>query len=203
MPRPPRVFPPETALHIINRGNDRRALFSGDGEYAKFLVLIRRAARHHPVRILAYVLMPNHWHLVVVPGQTEHVSRFLQRLTGAHAARLRRATRTVGEGHVYQGRYHALVLESALRLLRTMRYVEANPVRAGLVERARGLALVEPLRAPGHATPHLPDASGASPAVRLGAYGQYAFTQDVAVTGRHAAQEMCQRGQTPPALCVI
>lgn len=136
MPRPARVFPPQTALHIVNRGNDRRALFGSDGEYARFLVLIRRAAQDYPIQILAYVLMPNHWHLVVWPEEPQHVSRFLQRFTGAHATRLRRATRTVGEGHVYQGRYHAFVLESALRLLRTMRYVEANPVRAGLVERA-------------------------------------------------------------------
>lgn len=151
MPRPPRMFPPETALHIINRGNDRRALFSSDGEYAKFLVLIRRAARHHPVRILAYVLMPNHWHLVVLPVECEHVSRFLQRFTGAHATRLRRVTRTVGEGHVYQGRYHAVALESRIRLLRTIRYVEANPVRAGLVERAedwRWSSLAERLGTP-------------------------------------------------------
>ncbi|MEP7117462.1 MAG: transposase, partial [Acidobacteriota bacterium] len=124
------------AIHVINRGNDRRQLFASDGQYARFLVLIRRAARHHPVDLLAYVLMPNHWHLVMCPAQPEDVSRFLQRLTGAHASRLRRATNTVGEGHVYQDRYRAFLLESEVRLLRTIRYVEANPVRAALVDRA-------------------------------------------------------------------
>ncbi len=136
MPRPPRQFPPDLALHIINRGNDRRRLFTRAGDYARFLVLIRRAARRYPVDLLAYVLMPNHWHLVMWPAQAEDISRFLQWLTGTHASRLRRLSNTVGEGHVYQGRYHAFPIESAEHLLRTMRYVEANPLRAALVDRA-------------------------------------------------------------------
>lgn len=151
MPRAPRAFPAETALHIVNRGNDRRRLFATDREYARFLVLIRRAARDCPLRLLAYVLMPNHWHLVVWPEAPHCVPRFLQRLTGAHAAGLRRATRTVGEGHVYQGRYFAVQLESEIRLRRTLRYVEANPVRARIVERAeqwRWSSLAERLRSP-------------------------------------------------------
>lgn len=151
MPRAPRAFPAETALHIVNRGNDRRRLFATDREYATFLVLIRRAARDYPLRLLAYVLMPNHWHLVVWPEEPQRVPRFLQRLTGAHAAGFRRATRTVGEGHVYQGRYHAVQLDSEIRLLRTLRYVEANPVRARIVERAeewRWSSLTERLRSP-------------------------------------------------------
>jgi putative transposase len=134
MPRAPRAFSPETALHVVNRGNDRRRLFTTDCEYAAFLVLIRRVARDYPLHLLAYVLMPNHWHLVVWPEEPQGVPRFLQRLTGAHAARLRRESRTVGEGHVYQGRYFAVQLESEIQLLRTLRYVEANPVRARLVE---------------------------------------------------------------------
>ena len=64
------------------------------------------------------------------------LSRFLQRLTGVHAARLRRTSGTIGEGHVYQGRYHAFPLDTDTRLMRAMRYVEANPLRAALVERA-------------------------------------------------------------------
>lgn len=136
MPRTPRDFHPGIALHVINRGNDRRRLFASDGEYARFLVLLRRSARSYPVDLLAYVLMPNHWHLVMCPALPGDVSRFLQHLTAAHASRLRRTSKTVGEGHVYQGRYRAFPLESETRLLRTIRYVEANPLRADLVQRA-------------------------------------------------------------------
>ena len=88
------------------------------------------------VPLLAFVLMPNHWHLVLQPHQPAELSRFLHRVTGIHAKRTRRASDTVGEGHVYQGRYHSVLLETPRRFINAIRYVEANPLRAGLVPRA-------------------------------------------------------------------
>jgi putative transposase len=136
VPRPHRVFPPDSVLHVINRGNDRRRLFTGDADYRAFRHLMRYTQREVPLRLLAYVLMPNHWHLVVWPHAAEELWRFLQRLTGTHASRLRRQLGTVGEGHIYQGRYKSVIIETQQQFVNVMRYVEANPMRSGLVTRA-------------------------------------------------------------------
>jgi putative transposase len=135
MPRARRVCPPDAVLHVVNRGNDRRTLFTSDGDYRAFLGLMSWASSATQLRLLGYVVMPNHWHLVVWPDAPAQLSSFMLRLTGAHAASVRERTSTRGTGHVYQGRYWARVVTNELNYLRTLRYVEANPVRARLVER--------------------------------------------------------------------
>ncbi len=136
MGRQQRTFPDDSILHVINRGNDRRRLFENDAAYHAFWRLVEQVRDDIPLRLLAYVLMPNHWHIVVWPETADELSRFLQRVTGVHASRIRRATHTVGHGHIYQGRYHAFVVDTATKYLNVVRYVEANPLRAGLVDRA-------------------------------------------------------------------
>jgi putative transposase len=136
MPRRHRVFPDHSVLHVINRGNERRHLFAQAADYDTFLRLVDRTKRRTPIRLLAYVLMPNHWHLVVWPTTCEQLSQFMHDLTGLHALRLRHDTGTAGLGHVYQDRFRAHVIEQDVRYVRTIRYVEANPVRAGLVASA-------------------------------------------------------------------
>jgi putative transposase len=81
--------------------------------------------------------MPNHWHLVVWPPTAGELSQFMHRLTWRHAADIRTRSNTVGDGHVYQGRYRAWIVDSPGRYLRVMQYVEANALRAGLVTRAQ------------------------------------------------------------------
>jgi putative transposase len=137
MPRPLRIFPDGSVLHVINRGNERRRLFARPDDYEAFLYLVDRTRSRTPVALLAYVLMPNHWHLVVWPATCEDLSQFMHDLTGLHATRLRNLTGTSGLGHVYQGRFRAYVIEQDVRYVRTIRYVEANPVRAGLVRHAQ------------------------------------------------------------------
>lgn len=88
------------------------------------------------MRILAYGVMPNHWHLVLWPSAPSELSQFLHYLTTSHAARFRYLSGTAGLGHVYQGRFHSTVVADDLRYIQTLRYVEANPVRAGFVRRA-------------------------------------------------------------------
>jgi putative transposase len=131
-----RTFPDDSVLHVINRGNDRRRLFEDDVAYLAFWRLMLQVRRDIPIRILAYVLMPNHWHLVVWPVSPDQLSRFLHRVTGVHASRIRRATHTVGQGHVYQGRFRGFVVDTPTMYLNVVRYIEANPLRAGLVNRA-------------------------------------------------------------------
>lgn len=136
MPRSRRHVPPDSILHVINRGNDRRTLFRDAAEYDEFLALMRHAAAREPLRVLAYVLMPNHWHMVVWPEAGVQLSRYLQLLGTAHSARWRWRSGTTGEGHVYQGRYHAFLVESERQYFNVLRYTEGNPVRAGLVAAA-------------------------------------------------------------------
>jgi putative transposase len=136
MGRPRRRFPNDSVLHVVNRGNDRRTLFASPANYREFSTLLWSLEAEQPIRIVAYVIMPNHWHLVVWPHTTNDLWRFLQRLTGTHAQRLRRQSSTVGQGHMYQGRYRAFHVDTFERYVKTIRYVEANPLRSGLVAKA-------------------------------------------------------------------
>ena len=89
-----------------------------------------------PMRITAYCLMPNHWHLLLWPQGDRDLPRFLHWLETKHASRYRRQTETTGEGAVYQSRYTAVPVTDLLDYLRVCRYIERNPVAAHLVERA-------------------------------------------------------------------
>jgi putative transposase len=136
MPRAIRYSPGDSVHHVINRGNDRRCLFASPSDFAEFLDLIVWAKGCCPIRILAYCLMPNHWHMVLWPEEPKAMPSFLHRLCTTHSIRWRKSTGTVGEGHVYQHRYHAFLIESEAYYFRALTYVEANPVRAGLVSSA-------------------------------------------------------------------
>ena len=88
------------------------------------------------MRLLAYCVMPNHWHLVVWPHQDGALSRFMNWLTLTHTQRWHQHRHSVGEGHVYQGQFKSFPVETNEYFLVVCRYVERNAVRAGLVERA-------------------------------------------------------------------
>ncbi|MEZ5420472.1 MAG: transposase [Vicinamibacterales bacterium] len=136
MPRPCRHAIGRSIVHVVNRGNDRRRLFAFRGDYDAFAGILAATQRREGLRLLGYVVMPNHWHLVAWPASVAQLSRFMQRVTSAHAAIVRTHSHSIGHGHIYQGRYHATSVDTDLQLVRTLRYVEANPVRAGLVTRA-------------------------------------------------------------------
>jgi putative transposase len=133
MPRAARYTPSDSVHHVINRGNDRRCLFDSPSAFADFLALVAWAKGCCPVRVVAYCLMPNHWHFVLWPEEPRAMAAFLHRLCTTHAIRRRKLTRTVGQGHIYQHRYHAFLIESEAYYFRAIKYVEANPLRAGLV----------------------------------------------------------------------
>jgi len=136
MPRTARFVPPDSVVHVVNRGVEKRRLFDRPRDYDEFLGFVDRAHERTPVRLLAYVLMPNHWHLVLWPVTCAELSLFLHNLTTSHAARFRHRSATTGFGHVYQGRYRSSIVDGDVRYVRTLRYVEANPLVADLVHRA-------------------------------------------------------------------
>ena len=134
MPRTARATPGGSVYHVLNRGNARRTVFHKDGDYAAFRRLLREAQERTPVRLLAYCLMPNHFHLAVRPAGDRDLSRFMQWLLTANVRRYHRHYHS--SGHVWQGRFKAFPVQDDEYLLAVLRYVERNPVRAGLVGRA-------------------------------------------------------------------
>jgi len=122
--------------HALNRANFRSTLFPKAAQYQDFLDVMKESLSRVPMRLLAYCLMPNHWHMVLYPRGDGDLSRFMQRITLTHTQRYHVQTRTVGQGHIYQGRYKSLPVEAGGHLLAVVRYVERNARRAGLVKHA-------------------------------------------------------------------
>jgi putative transposase len=122
--------------HVVNRATERQALFVQDSRYELFLALLAVALQRFPITLLAYCIMPNHWHLVLKPLETRALSAFMHWLTARHARHHRFTTGTAGRGHVYQGRFRSSLVERESYYWNVFRYVEANPVRASLVARA-------------------------------------------------------------------
>jgi putative transposase len=122
-------------VHVLNRSVRRERLFFDANDYRTFERLLSEALVRIPTRLLAYCIMPNHWHLVLWPYATE-LPRFMHWLTLTHATRWHLAKGSRGTGHVYQNRYNAIPVQTEGHLLTLLRYVERNAATAGLVERA-------------------------------------------------------------------
>jgi putative transposase len=128
MPRTIRASVGGVCYHVVNRGNGRAAVFHENGDYAAFLQLMTEAGARVPMRLLAYCLMPNHFHLVLWPHGDGDLSRWMQWLMTSHVRRYHRHYST--SGHVWQGRFKAFPIQDDAHLLTVMRYVERNPVRS-------------------------------------------------------------------------
>jgi len=122
--------------HTFNRGSRKGPLFTSSEEYTAFESLMAYGRELKTMRIIAYCLMVNHWHLLLWPEADGDVSRFLHWLTSTHAMRFRRRTQTVCQGAVYQSRFRAVGVGDPLHFLRVCRYIERNPIEAKLVNRA-------------------------------------------------------------------
>jgi putative transposase len=131
MGRLPRPIADGLVYHALNRGNNRAVIFRKDGDYAAFLKALAQTKERYPFRLYGYCLMTNHFHLILEPEAGQSISRILQSLTVAHTWHFHKAHRTVG--HVWQGRFRSPVIQQDGHLLTVLRYVEANPLRAGMV----------------------------------------------------------------------
>lgn len=136
MPRVARVAPGDVIFHVLNRANARSRIFERDQDYEALERVIAETARRIPVRILAYCIMPNHWHMVLWPTRDGELGNFLQRLTTTHVRRWHLYRHSVGSGHLYQGTYKSFPVQDDEHFLAVCRYVEQNPLRAALVQRA-------------------------------------------------------------------
>jgi putative transposase len=124
--------------HALNRGNRQETIFHQPDDYDAFLAAVVDAGRRYPIGLLGYCLMPNHFHLVLRPGADGELGRWMRWLLTAHAQRYHRHHKT--SGHVWQGRYKAFPVQDDDHPATVLRYVERDPLRAGLVARAEDWA---------------------------------------------------------------
>ena len=137
-PRTARAVEGGLIYHVLNRGNGRTRLFRKPADYDAFLVVLAQALARFPgVELLAFCLMPNHWHLVLRPRRAADLARFMSWLCVTHVRRHHQHHGTRGGGHLYQGRFKSFPVQDDPHLLTLLRYVESNAVRARLVRDAR------------------------------------------------------------------
>ena len=122
--------------HVLNRSVARATLFAKPDDFAAFEKILRQAWDRFGMRLLSYAIMSNHWHLVLWPGKDGQMSDYLQWLTVTHVRRWHAHCHSEGTGPIYQGRYKSFPIQQDDHLFTVCRYVERNPRRANLVQRA-------------------------------------------------------------------
>ena len=131
MARRGRYFLPDQPLHVIQRGNNRQAIVFCVDDYRRLYAWLAEAAAAHDCAIHAYVLMTNHFHLLVTPGDAESVPRTMQALGRRYVRHVNSARGRTGT--LWEGRYRAAPIDSEAYFLACCRYIELNPMRAGMV----------------------------------------------------------------------
>ena len=136
MARPPRLVVAGQPLHIIHRGNNRQAVFFGEEDYQRFLSDLTEAAGKFRCNVHAYVLMTNHFHLLVTPIEVMSVSRMMQAVGRRYVRFINAEYKR--SGTLWEGRFKSGLIDSDRYLLTCCRYIEMNPVRAGMTESPAG-----------------------------------------------------------------
>lgn len=136
MPRRRRRSLQGAIFHVMNRAVRRTVLFETVQDYQAFVALVCETLTRFNMKIIAYCLMPNHWHLVMICDRLEELSRGMHWLESKHANRWNGAHGTRGTGAVYQDRFKAVPVQKNESIRRVCRYVERNALRKGLVPRA-------------------------------------------------------------------
>lgn len=156
MPRMKRLDLVGVAQHVVQRGNDRQPCFFQAGDYQRYLQALRESCLKCACRVHAYVLMTNHVHLLMTPEEPGAISRVMQALGRSY---VRYVNDTLGRsGTLWEGRYKASLVDTEHYVMACYRYIELNPVRAGMVPEAgdylwssyqcNGLGCVDPLVSP-------------------------------------------------------
>ena len=137
MPRKLRVNRGGLAYHVLNRGNAQMRVFESRDDYYAFEKVLAQACDKTNMRLLAYCLMPNHWHLVLWPRHDGELSNFMYWLTMTHTQRWHVNRHNIGGGHLYQGRFKSFPIQDDSHFLTVCRYVERNAVQAKLVSKVQ------------------------------------------------------------------
>jgi putative transposase len=137
MPRRLRCSDAGYAYHVLNRAVGRATLFRKSADYSAFEQILREGWEEFGLGVLSFVLMPNHWHLVVRPEQDGVLSRYLQWISVTHVRRWHAHHHTSGTGPIYQGRFKSFPIQCDDHFLAVCRYVERNALRAKRVAQAQ------------------------------------------------------------------
>ena len=132
MPRKPRFFLSGMPVHVVQRGNNRQAIFFEAGDYRAYHGWLKAAAQRYRCAVHAYVLMTNHVHLLITPQDARAVSRMMQYVGRRYVPYINHEYGRTGT--LWEGRFKSSAVDSQAYLLTCMRYIELNPVRAGIVK---------------------------------------------------------------------
>lgn len=138
MPSAARIVVPGFPHHVVHRGHDRQPIFRRSGDYERYLATLAEFKDRYRVKVYAYCLMTNHVHLLLEPADGHGMARLMRRAAGRHTRRLN--AREGRRGTLWEGRYGSSVVDRDAYLLNCVRYIELNPVRAGLVRDPAGYA---------------------------------------------------------------
>lgn len=198
MARPPRVIIPGYPHHIVQRGHDHNAVFLKPADYEYYLANLIEWKSHYQVDVYAYCLMTNHVHLILVPlAKGNAISSLMRRLSARQSRRFNRLERRIGT--LWSGRFKCSVVDTDHYLMACLRYVELNPVWAGMVTRpgdyrwssyAQHIGLGDRWIEPDPVTMQL----GSTPAERCRAYAKYVETS-VPPAERKLLQNAVKRNQ--------
>jgi putative transposase len=133
MPRKPRYYLPGVPCHVIQRGHNREPCFSAPDDFRYYLQCLREACLKHDAVTHAYVLMTNHVHLLITPAEKDGISRVLQTVGRRYVQYVNASYRR--SGTLWEGRHKASLIDTEHYLMACYRYIELNPVRAGMVRK--------------------------------------------------------------------
>ena len=131
MPRKPRMYLPDIPAHVVQRGNNRDACFFCDDDYQYYLEVLGQGLRRYDVHLHAYCLMTNHVHLLMTPEDEDGISRVMQHIGRLYVQYVNKTYRR--SGTLWEGRHKASLVDADNYLLKCYRYIEMNPVNAGMV----------------------------------------------------------------------
>lgn len=136
MPRRKRITKGGIVYHAMNRANGRLGIFKKPLDFIAFENILAEGIERFEMRVCGYCIMSNHWHMLLWPPEDDTMPRFMHWITVTHARRWHMAHGTTGIGHIYQSRYKSFPVQSNGRYLKVLRYIEANPLAAGMVQAA-------------------------------------------------------------------
>jgi len=135
MPRAKRITLGGYVYHVLNRANGRLRIFRKYDDFLAFEQILAEGIERFEMRVCGWCIMSNHWHLLLWPREDNDLSDFMRWVTLTHTQRYHVSHDTVGIGHLYQGRFKSFPVQDDAHYLTVVRYVEANPLRAGVVKR--------------------------------------------------------------------
>ena len=133
MPRKKREFIENGFYHIMTRGNDKRQIFFEERDYRYFILLLKKYLKKYNIKMYNFAIMPNHFHLLISAEKKIELANYMKCVNLSYGTYFRKKYMSVG--YLYQGRYKSIIVENNKYLLECARYIEYNPVKAGLIEK--------------------------------------------------------------------